>query len=594
MNPILNILKTEWNNLRERKKIFVFYITLFFIAGSINLINPYLIGVIFNSIQKSITTTQQLYHLIFMISLLLVLTIIFWAIHGFARVTEQNTGYFVKRNYLDTKIKEVLDLPVKWHKDNHSGDTIDKINRASSALEEFSMHRTFDIIYGITSFIGSIIILCVIDWKIGLFSLVYASSILIIISKIDKRLIKKYRELNKYGNKASATIYDYLGNIITVITLRLKKSASEKINERQMAGHSIFKESVVMNETKWGFASVALSAMIVGILIYKSYIDFYTSGIMIGTLYMLYGYLNNVGNTFFKFASLYGNLIRTNTNIENAKSIENEYNKLKDFNCIILPKDWKEIDLKDVSFSYDKQGKRIHINKINFKFKKGEKIALVGESGSGKSTILSLIRGLYDIEDGKVYCDKKELCDGIISIRKYVTLIPQDPELFNSTLRYNITMGKNYSQETLEKVIEIAQLRKVIDRLDLGLETNIMEKGVNLSGGEKQRLALARGILAGIKSDIVLLDEPTSSVDSLNEIRIHEQLFKEFSDKTIISSIHRLHLLDRFDYIYLFSQGKIIGQGTFNDLKKNPIFNKMWEKYNSEKIHDERIKKSLV
>jgi ABC-type multidrug transport system fused ATPase/permease subunit len=118
-----------------------------------------------------------------------------------------------------------------------------------------------------------------------------------------------------------------------------------------------------------------------------------------------------------------------------------------------------------------------------------------------------------------------------------------------------------------------------------------VEKGVSLSGGEKQRLALARGLLAAIKSNILLLDEPTSSVDSLNEIKIHEQVFKEFKDKTIISSIHRLHLLDKFDYIYLFSRGKIVGQGTFEEIKKNPLFDKMWRRYNTEKLLDKELEK---
>ena len=104
-----------------------------------------------------------------------------------------------------------------------------------------------------------------------------------------------------------------------------------------------------------------------------------------------------------------------------------------------------------------------------------------------------------------------------------------------------------------------------------------------MSGGEKQRLALARGLLASKKSEIILMDEPTSSVDSMNEMKIHEQVFEEFQNKTIVSSIHRLHLLDKFDYIYLFDQGKIVGHGTFDEIKKNPLFEKMWRRYHREK-----------
>src|SRR3989338_971904 len=114
----------------------------------------------------------------------------------------------------------------------------------------------------------------------------------------------------------------------------------------------------------------------------------------------------------------------------------------------------------------------------------------------------------------------------------------------------------------------MAQFGKVVDRLEKGLDTNVLEKGVSLSGGEKQRLALARGILAARKSEILLLDEPTSSVDSLNEMKIHEALFKVFKNKTIISSIHRLHLLQKFDYIYMFDKGKIVAEGTLEKINE--------------------------
>jgi len=176
-------------------------------------------------------------------------------------------------------------------------------------------------------------------------------------------------------------------------------------------------------------------------------------------------------------------------------------------------------------------------------------------------------------------------------VQEQVTLIPQEPEIFNNTFRYNITMDLPTTEEALNKVILISQLKSVIDKLPNGLDTNVKEKGVSLSGGEKQRLALARGVLAAKQSEIVLMDEPTSSVDSLNEIKIHEQVFKEFNDKTIISSIHRLHLLDKFDYIYLFSGGKIVGEGTFDEIKGNPIFNNMWRRYNREKILDKKLER---
>ena len=586
-HPILNTIKTEWGYLGRKKRLFIIYIILFVIAGAIELLTPYVLGTIFNSIQNSISSQEELQGLLFKISLLFFLTFVFWIFHGFGRVLEQTTGFFVRKNYVNDKMRVVLKLPIKWHKDHHSGDTIDKINRASNSLEEFASHRTFEIVYALINFFGSLAVMFFIDWKIGLFALLFSCGVLFVITQVDKNLDKKYRELNTFNNAYSATVFDYISNVITVITLRLRRIVSAEIDSKQSASYPTLKASVIMSEAKWAFASIALKLMVVAILIYKAYTDYHFSGtILIGTLYMLYGYLDFIGSTFFRFASMYGEIIKTNARIVGAYPLDEEYAKLEDVQVSPLPNGWKNLSFKGISFTYDTDGKLNHLDNINFEFKRGQRIALVGESGSGKSTILALIRGLYNIDKGEIYCDKQLLAAGIHRVKQNVTLIPQEPEIFNNTFRYNITMNLPASEENIRKAITISQLEPVLEKLPNGLDTSVMEKGVSLSGGEKQRLALARGILAAMKSDIVLMDEPTSSVDSLNEIKIHDNVFSEFRHKTIISSIHRLHLLDKFDYIYLFSRGKIIAHGTLPELKKNPIFHEMWKKYNREKLKD--------
>ncbi|MFA4819948.1 MAG: ABC transporter ATP-binding protein [Candidatus Aenigmatarchaeota archaeon] len=587
--PLVNALKTEWEFLGRRRKLFIFYMSFFIIAGAVSLITPYVIGTIFNDIQRSISTEQELAGLHLKIMLLLLLTVVFWVFHGIARVMEQKTGFFVRKNYVSDKIDKVLELPTKWHKDHHSGDTIDKINRASSALEDFSCHLTFQIVYGLVGFFGSVIIMLFIDWKIGLFALVFSSLIIFIISRIDKNLDRKYQELNRYNNKYSAKVFDYLSNVVTIITLRLKKVVSREIDTRQQASYSTYRKTVVIDELKWATASIAIQVMVVVALIYRSSAELAATGtILIGTLYMLYGYLTQIGETFYKFADLYGTINRSNARIVGAYPLDRAYNQIKTQNASRLPKNWHKISLVDVSFTYDQKGKIKHIDHVNFHFSKGQKIALVGESGSGKSTVLALIRGLYNIERGEVYCNGKLLQGGLMSVRDHVTLIPQEPEIFNTSFRYNITMNLPVKNKDLKSVIEMAQLKSVVEKLPKGLDTSVLEKGVSLSGGEKQRLALARGLLAAQDSEVLLLDEPTSSVDNINEIKIHENIFSKFRQKTIISSVHRLHLLDRFDYIYLFSRGRIIGEGTHDNLKTNPAFRRMLAKYGGEK-HRKRL-----
>jgi len=324
--------------------------------------------------------------------------------------------------------------------------------------------------------------------------------------------------------------------------------------------------------------------MTVLVLVYQAYTDYHTTGIiLIGTLYILYGYLRTVGDAFFEFGRLYGRLVKLNARIEGAYSIDDAFEKVKGKINSKLPYNWKEIEIKNMNFTYDEEWKKNHLKKINMKFRRGQKIALVGESGSGKSTVLAIMRGLYPPQSGEVYCDGEKIKKGFIKLKQHITLIPQDREIFNNTIKYNLTMDLSTRKDDLNKSINMAQFKKVVARLDKGLDTNVLEKGVSLSGGEKQRLALARGLLAAKNSDIVLLDEPTSSVDSLNEMKIHENIFRNFKNKTIISSIHTLHLLNKFDYIYLFDKGKLIAEGSLNEIKNNSKFKYLLKKYGLKK-----------
>jgi ABC-type multidrug transport system fused ATPase/permease subunit len=173
---------------------------------------------------------------------------------------------------------------------------------------------------------------------------------------------------------------------------------------------------------------------------------------------------------------------------------------------------------------------------------------------------------------------------GFEKISDSISLIPQDPEIFNATIRENITIGIDYNDREIKKLTNIARFTEVVDRLPKGLESSIVEKGVNLSGGEKQRLALSRGLLVSKDKDIILLDELTSSIDFHNELAIYQNIFQTFKKQTIISAVHRLHLLRLFDTIHFFKEGKIIASGSFKELQTtSPQFKQLWDSYNKVK-----------
>jgi ABC-type multidrug transport system fused ATPase/permease subunit len=249
-----------------------------------------------------------------------------------------------------------------------------------------------------------------------------------------------------------------------------------------------------------------------------------------------------------------------------------------------LPAHWSQIDIRDLNFSYHEETDAgeydLHIDGVSFSFRRGERVAFIGESGSGKTTTLKIMRGLYTPQSVEVAVDGAVLPRGFASMSADMALIPQDPEIFNATIEYNITVGVEYTAAEIAAYTDLAQFSSVVERLPHGLQSSIVEKGVNLSGGEKQRLALARGLMASTDKSIILLDEPTSSVDSKNELHIYENIFKRFPNAAIISSIHRLHLLPLFDQIVMFDDGVIIEQGSFDHLlTTSPSFQALWQKY---------------
>jgi ABC-type multidrug transport system fused ATPase/permease subunit len=201
----------------------------------------------------------------------------------------------------------------------------------------------------------------------------------------------------------------------------------------------------------------------------------------------------------------------------------------------------------------------------------------VGRSGSGKTTLLKIMRDLHTPQELRLTVDGVPSEEGFAGIARAITLVPQSPEIFATTVGNNITLGAEYDDETVNRFLDMACFTEVVAHLPKGLASSINERGVNLSGGQMQRLALTRGLLACETKDIVLLDEPTSSLDSTTEMAVYRRIFDGFAGKTIISSVHRLHLLRLFDRVCFFEEGRIIATGSLDELLAEcPAFQALW------------------
>lgn len=232
--------------------------------------------------------------------------------------------------------------------------------------------------------------------------------------------------------------------------------------------------------------------------------------------------------------------------------------------------------LENVTFAYKEnfREERKTSENLSFTIRKGEKVAFVGESGSGKSTLAKLLAGLLKYEDGSIQIDGKELKElNLNHLYGSFNYLSQDAPVFDGTIRENLVFGRNVPEEKLNEAMEKMQLSPLLGNLRNGLDTEIGERGTALSGGEKQRLAMARLLLKeNHASGITILDEATSAMDNLTEKQVMAEILSHFKNQTVIAIAHRINSVADFDKILVFHQGKIIGQGTFPELMKNNLY----------------------
>lgn len=582
-NPVWYLAKMLWRYSAGNRPQLILYVLLFCIANGIAFVEPLIIARILDTIQASGVTGASLPTLLLYLGALLALNIGFWIFHGPARILEFRNAFIVRAQYKQYLLDGVLALPIEWHTDHHSGNTIDKIEKGTRALKDFA-NRTFQIIEAFIRLTSSYIVLVYFNPPSAVIVAGMVTLTVIMIMQFDRRLVLQYKQLNKAENEIAQKIFDVISNVTTVVILRIERLVSSAIYKKIMAPFSLFDRNNKLSETKWFLVFTASSLMTV--LVLGSY--FYTSlaagtTVLVGTVYALYGYLDRISGLFFRFASMYGDILQQKASVQNAEEVAKDFLDQKASAHHALRDRWMQLLIRNLRFSYDAaEGTRQHLDGVDMTIQRGQRIALIGASGSGKTTFLKVFRELYQPKHVELTLDGSVLEGGFSDISADIALIPQDPEIFSTTILENITVGVSYPSAYVQRFTDMACATEMIERLPHKLKSYIHEKGVNLSGGERQRLALARGLMACDDKQIVLLDEPTSSVDTRNELKIFHNIFEAFDGKTILASVHRLHLLSLFDQIYYFKAGQIIASGTLEQLlKESQDFKDTWDKYHT-------------
>ncbi len=580
--PVVFLFSKMWRFAKGYRHLVIIFILMSLVAQLIWLTPPIIFAKILNELQTNGLNQANIKFIYFCIASLFVVRLFSWAFHGPSRVMERRVAYFVDRNYKKYLYNAVLSLPIAWHADRDSGDLIDKVNKATESLFGFS-RNIFVIIRFLVRTVGTIAILIFFDLYVALLAITLLFIVFYIIARFDKILVPQYRAMNVFDNRSSAKVYDSISNVVTVKVLSIESPVQESINTSWLSSYPLYIKNKKLVELKWFTGSQLLQVVILFPLTLYIYVQ-YTAGaaILAGTISALYVYLSNLDGVFDTFASMYEEYMIFKARIKNVSIIEDEFES-RNISKRKIFKDWKKVKVENLNFDYDLgSGQKVRVLKdFNFSFNVGEKIAVIGESGSGKSTLLKVLHGMYENVKADMEIDTKRFENYEIGkINILSTLVPQEPEVFSASIKENLTLLLEFTDEQIKNATDMAMFSEVVEALPNKIESIVNEKGVNLSGGQKQRLALARALLFSGNKKLILLDESTSSVDPNNEVKIYQNIFNNFKEATILASIHKMNLLKYFDRILIMEEGKIVADGSFEYLLENNIeFKNSWEEY---------------
>lgn len=470
--------------------------------------------------------------------------------------------------YLDFKLlslRKISTIDYTEYQKIGTGKLVQRIENGSSAGRNVLFNFWLCLIRDLLpTIVFSVYFIWKIDKKVT-YVLFVGYMLIFIITNILLKFLYKIKE--KILNSEELLNHYLVRGFMEMLIFRMSKQFPNEIKKTNNAKESIVSAKVKMNMIHEAFFTIfaLLVAMLdIGILFYA----WKTQNLTVGSVVALIALIENAYTPIAIFNVLY---VQYKLDKASYKRFE-EFLGLKDDDQLrngnAISAAVGEIAIKNLSFQYEER--RI-IDDLSLSIKKGEKIAFVGESGSGKSTLIKILLGLLKYNQGEVRLGDMEL-SGICLNDLYdrVSYLSQDAPVFDGTIKENLVFEKKVLEEQMLDALSEVQLSHLVENLAEGLNTEIGEKGTCLSGGEKQRLALAR--LWFEDSELVILDEATSAMDNLTEENVMKSVMQKMKDKTVIAIAHRLNSIAGFDRIILFREGKIVGQGTFEELLRTDSY----------------------
>jgi ABC-type multidrug transport system fused ATPase/permease subunit len=570
---VLFLYRELWRQAEGSRGMLLAAMVLLIAAQCILLAIPYLAGKAINSLQA--LGEAGLKDAGVWLALVLAATVGSWMLHGPGRVLERNVSLKVRRRIATALTERLLVLPLSWHEVHHSGATAHRVQQSSQALAAFAQSQ-FIYVNSAVRIVGPVIALWFIQPMVGIAAVIGFCTICLSVIGFDRSMIRLAHKENDAERRYAATLIDALANSTSLLALRQARGVVRMLQRRLEIVFEPLKRTIVINEAKWctvDVASRAMSCILVALFAWLAVRAGKINGaqaLMLGSVYMVWEYAQQAGAVIAAVAAHFQTLARQHADYASADVIREADIAQHAAVSRIESDRWQRCLVRDLVFHHrSARESRPALDHVYLQLERGKRYALVGSSGSGKSTLLRVLAGLYEAERIVIDQDAGPAIVASLEAAKFLrssaTLVPQDAEVFEGTLADNLSLCESIvgppSESDYREALSVARVDDFIESTAESLNVAISERAANWSGGQRARVALARGILAARGSSLVLLDEPTASLDPKTEAAVLDNLFTAFKEACLIASVHRLNLLERFDEVLVMHNGRLVAQG---------------------------------
>lgn len=562
----IEILKRLYNDYTKTFIIKIFLAVIFsiLVAGSTSatawLLDP--------AIEKIFINKDQT--LIFVIPILIILAFSTKGISLYlAKVIMINVAEEVKKKIQIDMLSSFIKADTEQIENKHSGKYISNLNFDVNQITGMLSNSFLSFFKDGLTLIGLLTVMFIQNWRLSLIAIIMIPIASITAKRLGKRMGKVATEAQEKSGDLNKYLIDLFKNHKVIKIFQREKFE----NERSEKFVNDLKEKSIKISTVF-IRATPIMEILTGIMI--AILIFYSGKLIMSEQLSINNFFSFLAAMMLAYQPV-KSLATINVGIGQGLSagkrilpiIDTKNNILANENEIDLDVEIGSISFKGVNFNYESNLDNRVLKNINLEIAGNKMTALVGHSGSGKSTLLSLIPRIYDPSSGEIHIDGKNIKEvKLSSLRKEISIVDQNTTLFDDTVLNNIKYAKqDASDEEIFKAAEMAMCTDFINKLENKFETKIGENGVKLSGGEKQRLSIARAFLKDSK--IILLDEATSSLDSETEEKIQKALEKLTSNKTTIVIAHRLSTILNSNKIYVLDKGVVVDEGKHDELLKN-------------------------